>query len=116
MARDDFAHFSKNHDNMQTMTVMPTRKRPCHLLKDDPIKTVMGMPYLWRSIQLKALHAELLDRRLQANAKRMQRRHSNAHPGRLVLRAIRPVCRALDDGYGALYHLDYAFWLISLPS
>jgi hypothetical protein len=47
-------------------------------------KTVMGILYLWRSIQLKALHAELLGRRLQANAKRMRPRWSILHPGRFV--------------------------------
>jgi hypothetical protein len=67
------------------------------LLK-DPIKTVMGIPYLWRSIQLKALHAELLGRRLQANARRMQanaKRWTIRHPGRFVLRALRPKCEEL---------------------
>lgn len=50
--------------------------------------------YVWHSIQLKALHAELLDRRLQLNAKRMQSRdtYTCMHPGRYVVRALRPLC------------------------
>jgi hypothetical protein len=72
----------------------------------NPILAVMAIPELWHSIQMRAVHAELQDRRLLATAKRFEKeteghlRGEFLHPGRYICRALRPVMKSI-------YHVNY---------
>jgi hypothetical protein len=70
----------------------------------NPIKAVMAIPELWHSIQMRALHAELLDRQLLANAERFEKESHEwymhkvyMHPGRYMCRALRPVMKNIES-------------------
>jgi hypothetical protein len=75
-------------------------------VKKNPILAVMAIPELWHSIQMRAVHAELQDRRLLATAKRFEKeteghlRGEFLHPGRYICRALRPVMKSI-------YHVNY---------
>eukprot|EP01049_Picozoa_sp_SAG25_P012949 SAG25_NODE_1878_length_2217_cov_1.578848_3_plen_95_part_00 len=63
----------------------------------NPILAVMAIPELWHSIQMRAVHAELQDRRLLATAKRFEKEShgQSLHPGRYICRALRPVMKSI---------------------
>jgi hypothetical protein len=67
----------------------------------NPILAVMAIPELWHSIQMRAVHAELQDRRLLATAKRFEKecniRRDFLHPGRYICCALRPVMKSITS-------------------
>jgi hypothetical protein len=73
----------------------------------DPILAVMQDPALWHSIQLKALHAELMEWKRHPNVLVLEGLGGQWHPGRYILGVMYgSVVKGLFGGLAPMYCLE----------